>query len=111
MASVGMIDAQSNVVTMWRVPAPVGETRVINGLTLGSDGALWLTSTGANALIRYAPQENAYTFYALTIPKSVPYGLTRDRQGTLWFTADGGDEATYVGRLSPQSPRPSERVL
>lgn len=102
-ACLGYVETASGRVVEWRIPpAPNGEARVVNALVRDPQtGALWLTSLGANALIRYLPESRTYTYYPLTIPKSIPYGVALDPAGALWFTADGGASATYVGVLMP----------
>lgn len=102
-ACMGYIETATGQVSEWQVPpAPSGEARVLNALVFDpTSGAIWMTSTGANALIRYQPGARTYTYYPLTIPKSIPYGLALTQEGALWFTADGGSSATYVGVLTP----------
>ena len=105
-ACMGYIETATDSMTEWRTPpappAPDGEARTLNALVFDpATGALWITSTGANALIRYMPDTRAYTYYPLAIPRSIPYGVALDQAGALWFTADGGPGATYVGSLTP----------
>jgi len=105
-ACMGYIETASGQVTEWRTPppplAPNGAARVLNALVFDPHtGALWVTSTGANALLRYQPATRAYTYYPLPLPASVPYGIALDQTGALWFTADGGPGRTYIGSLTP----------
>jgi virginiamycin B lyase len=106
-ACMGFIETATGQVTEWRTPAPPSltpdrEARALNALVRDpSTGALWMTSTGANALLRYMPTTRTYTYYPLPIPQSIPFGVTRDSQGKLWFTADGGPGVTYIGSLKP----------
>jgi streptogramin lyase len=51
-------------------------------------------------LVRYTPQSQAFRFFVLPTPGSVPYGVALDSAGKLWFSADGRP-ANYVGVLSP----------
>ncbi len=105
-ACMGYIETATGHVTEWRTPppplAPDGSARVLNALALDpATGALWMTSTSANALLRYQPATRTYTYYPLAIPASIPYGVALDQTGAIWFTADGGPGVTYVGSLSP----------
>jgi streptogramin lyase len=61
-------------------------------------GDVWFTSAAANALIRYVPGSRAFTIYQLGIPSSIPFGISFDRQGNLWFTAS--TNPNYVGAMS-----------
>lgn len=105
-ACMGYIETATGQVTEWRTPppplAPNGSARVLNALALDPrTGALWMTSTSANALLRYQPATRTYTYYPLAIPASIPYGVALDQAGVIWFTADGGPGVTYVGALTP----------
>lgn len=112
-ACMGYVETASGRVVEWQTPpAPHGEARVLNALARDPEtGALWLTSTGANALIRYLPETRTYTYFPLTIAESNPYGLALDQAGVPWFTADGGGGATYVGVLAPdEAPKVAGKV-
>lgn len=102
-ACMGYIETATGKVTEWQLPTgPLGEARVLNGMILDArTGALWTTSTSANALIKYVPESGSYTYYPLPKPNSIPFGVTLDARGVLYFTADGGPNATYIGALTP----------
>lgn len=106
-ACMGYIETATGRVTEWRTPpapplTPGSESRVLNALVRDpATGALWMTSTDANALIRYQPNTRVYSYYPLPIPQSIPFGVTLGSAGALWFTADGGPGVTYIGSLTP----------
>ena len=106
-ACMGYIETATGQVTEWRVPpappmTPGSESRALNALVFdAATGALWMTSTGANALLRYQPATRTYSYYPLPISRSVPFGVTLAPSGALWFTADGGPSVTYIGSLTP----------
>ena len=102
-ACMGYIETATGKVTEWQTPTgPFGEARVLNGLIFDPyTSALWITSTSANALIKFDPESGSYTYYPLPKPTSIPFGVTLDARGVLYFTADGGPNATYIGALTP----------
>jgi len=55
---------------------------------------------GANTLVRYSPGKQTFTFFQLSLMSNIPFGLTMDPAGKLWFTA-GGSSANYIGEMSP----------
>ncbi len=95
---IGRIDPASGAITQVTVPATAGAPATLYSLVM-RDNALWLTSTGANALVRYIPATNQFSFYSLKQPQSVPFGLALAPDGALWFTADGAPN--YVGVIRP----------
>ena len=94
----GRIDPATGKITTITVPNTAGAPATLYSLVT-RDNALWLTSTGANALVRYVPASGQFSFYTLKQPQSVPYGLALAPDGALWFTADGAPN--YVGVVRP----------
>ncbi len=95
---VGRIDPQNGQVTMLTVPSTLGDPATLYDVVVRND-ALWFTSTGANALVRYSLITQQFTFYQLAQPSSVPFGLALAPDGSLWFTADG--TPNYIGVVHP----------
>lgn len=97
-AYLGEVDPATGKVTTQAVPKISDTSDGLYQIVAASDGALWFPSAGANALVRYVPSSGAYTFYTLTQGESIPYGLTLDGAGNLWFTADG--TPNYVAEVT-----------
>lgn len=97
---LGHIDTRTGQVTELTLPEPVGATTGNYALDVAPDGAVWLTSFDANAIIRYMPSSNTFTFYTLLIPQSVPFGMTIAADGSVWFTSDG-EPNDYIGHVFP----------
>ena len=96
--TVGRIDTQTGQVTTLKVPVTLGDPATLYSVATRGH-ALWFTSTGANALVRYIPGSQQFTFYQLAIASSVPFGLALAPDGALWFSADG--TPNYLGRVTP----------
>jgi virginiamycin B lyase len=97
---LGRIDAKSGQASEIDVPTALGNPSTLYAVAAASNGEVWFASAGANALVRYIPQSQAFTFFVLPTPSSVPYGVAFDSAGKLWFSADG-TPANYIGVLSP----------
>lgn len=97
---LGHINTRTGVVTEIALPEPLGATTGNYALDVAPDGAVWITSFDANAVIRYAPDNHTFTFYTLLIPNSVPFGMVAAPDGTIWFTSDG-EPNDYIGHIFP----------
>ncbi|HEV2461442.1 MAG TPA: hypothetical protein VGS80_24065 [Ktedonobacterales bacterium] len=93
---IGVVDSASSQAKEISVPAVLGSVSGLYALIVAPDGDVWFACASANALVRYAPQTGRFTFYTLSAPASVPFGLALDASSGLWFTADG-NPANYVG--------------
>ena len=95
---LGMIDSTTGKVTEQGVPTTLGNPEDLHSIVV-ANGDIWLTSSGANALVRYSPDKHAFTFFRLSEPGSTPFGLALGPADTLWFTA-GGNPINYVGAMT-----------
>jgi virginiamycin B lyase len=95
---LGMIDATSGKITELKVPTTLGNPEDLHAIVV-ANGDIWFTSSGANALVRYSPDDSIYTFFQLPVPGSVPFGLALASTDRLWFTA-GGNPVNYVGEMT-----------
>ena len=99
--TLGMIDTTTDKISEFTVPATFGGPEDLHGIVITPDGDIWFTSSGANALVRYSPGRANYTFFQLPLPGSGPFGLTLDAAGKLWLTAGGGQQADFIGEMTP----------
>src|SRR6266568_2534372 len=97
---LGMFDPTTDTLTELPVPALAGRPPALYQLVLDHQGNIWFVDVGADMLVRYAPGKQTLTFFQLSLPGSVPFGLTLDPAGKLWFTA-GGSSGNYVGEMAP----------
>jgi virginiamycin B lyase len=98
---LGMIDTTTGKISELTVPGTFGGPEDLHGIVTTPDGDIWFTSSGANALVRYSPGGASYTFFQLPLPGSDPFGLTLDAAGKLWLTAGGGQQADFIGEMTP----------
>ncbi|HEX6122329.1 MAG TPA: hypothetical protein VFY89_04180, partial [Ktedonobacterales bacterium] len=96
---LGRIDLATRRVSELAVPDLLGTPDGLYQLVVAPDGTVWFACSGVNAVVSYVPTSGVYTFYQLAAPDSVPYGLTLDRAGTLWLTADG--TPNYIAAIRP----------
>jgi len=79
----------------------LGKGAAPHGVTIGSDGAPWITEGGQNAIARVDPADHKVALFPL--PKQHAYANLNtgvfDKAGTYWFTGQSG----IYGRLEPKS--------
>jgi virginiamycin B lyase len=97
---LGVIETATGKLRELDVPAALGDPTSLYAVGAAPNGDAWFASSGANALVRFAPQAGAFTFYRLPVPTSVPYGVALGASGTVWFAADDPN-GNYIGALTP----------
>ncbi|MGZ3673974.1 MAG: Vgb family protein [Ktedonobacterales bacterium] len=97
---LGMVDSKTGAVVEKPVPQTLGRAAGLYDVVTDAGGNVWFACASVDALVRYTPQTDGFTFYQLATPNSTPYGLTLDANGALWFTADASP-SNYVGILLP----------
>jgi virginiamycin B lyase len=95
---LGMIDTATGKITELPVPTALGDPEDLHSVVV-ANGDIWFTSSGANALVRYSPDNSTFTFFRLPVPDSIPFGLALGPSSTLWFTA-GGNPVNYIGKMA-----------
>src|SRR6266536_1934463 len=79
----------------------LGKGAAPHGVTIGPDGAAWVTEGGQNAIARVDPGDHHVTLFRLG-EKYADANLNTgvfDKSGIYWFTGQSG----YYGRLDPKS--------
>jgi virginiamycin B lyase len=94
--NLGRVDPLTGSVTEIPLPATSpGSSSGMYDIQTAPHGDVWIASAGANALVQYDPRTSEFTFYMLSVPGSIPFGLAFDRAGRLWFTASANP--SYIG--------------
>lgn len=97
---LGMVDPKTGAVVEKAVPQTLGRAAGLYDVVADASGNVWFACASVNALVRYTPSSDSFSFYQLATPNSAPYGLTLDDGGALWFTAASSPN-NYVGTLLP----------
>ncbi len=97
---LGLIDSRTGKITELALPVVAGRPAALYAVVVARTGDVWFVNNGADALVRYAPDKAAYTFFQLSLPSSAPYGLTLDKAARLWFTAAGSSD-NLIGKVTP----------
>jgi virginiamycin B lyase len=94
---LGILDPKTGKVDS----VPLGRGSSPHGVTMGADGAVWLTDGGQNAIARVDAKSRAVKLWKL--PADTGYAnlntATFDGNGVHWFTGQSG----IYGRLDPRS--------
>ena len=77
----------------------LGARSAPHGVSVGPDGAPWITDSGLNAIVRVDPVTQAVKAWPLPAEAANANlnTATFDRQGRIWFTGQSG----WYGRLDP----------
>ena len=114
VATVLLLSAQpafaAPTITEFRVPSP----GIPQGITAGSDGALWFTLAYDNEVGRVTTK-GAVTVFTLNATLNAAEFITAGPDGALWFTLlNGANGSDQIGRLTTSGkltlftvPRPS----
>ena len=94
-----MVDPQSGQVREFPTPPQLGDTAELYDLAFDAQGKIWVTSSGANALLRFDPAAATWQAVSIPTPGSAPYGIIL-HSGTIWFTESAPD-ANQIGRYQP----------
>ena len=97
---LGSIDLATAHITENHVPAAYGKVAQLYDVQAAANGVLWLTSSGANAILRYDPATQAWSRAVLPQAASAPYGLALSPTGALWVT-EGALNADRVAQYLP----------
>lgn len=95
-AVLGRIDPQSNALSEYPAPATWGHPAQLYDVVIAPHGTVWLTSSGANSLLRFDMGTHLWTAASLPTPHSVPFGASLAADGAVWFT-EGALGANRVG--------------
>jgi virginiamycin B lyase len=95
-ATVGRITTDGHVTTF---PIPGAENfHSPSGLTVGPDGALWMTEPYGNEVVQMTTTGHVREFITGISPGASPLNITTGPDGNLWFTEPG---INSVARLNP----------
>ena len=92
------LNPQSGIFTPYFAPFTGGEAGGIYGLTITSNGEIWITLSAENAIARFDLTTHHFVSYAIPTKGSLPLGLVMGTNHTLWFTEAGSDK---IGMLQP----------
>lgn len=95
---LGMLNPATGAVVEKDVPPTLGRPAGLYAVSVATNGEVWFACSSVNALVSYSPPSDRFTFHQLPRPDSLPYGLTIDASGALWFTANALP-TNYVGML------------
>lgn len=76
---------------------PTQDDAPIRAIVAGPDGALWVTSPGANAIVKLTTDGKIATKYILPKAGSNPVGMVVGPDGALWFVETGVNQ---IGRIT-----------
>ena len=104
-------------VTEFKLPAefkPTQDDAPIRAIVTGPDGGLWVTSPGANAIVKLTMDGKIAAKYTLPKAGSNPVGMVVGPDGALWFVETGVNQIgrmTLDGKLSEYALPDNSKAL
>ncbi len=100
--TIGVIDPRTDTLREFATPPQFGNTAQLYDILVDPAGTVWITSSGANALLSYQPSTGSWQRHIIPSPEVAPYGLAMAHDA-LWFT-EAADAANSLGRFQFPSP-------
>ncbi len=98
--ALGEITPGASAPKIFTPPAAFGNVEQLYSLLYDIHGNICVTSSNANALIRFNPAQGEWSLAKLPAPESAPYGISESPSGSIWFT-EGAQGANRFGVLTP----------
>jgi virginiamycin B lyase len=93
---LGMLAPTTGTISTYAPPTSFGNVAEFYGVQITAQGVAWVTSSGANSLLRFDTATHAWGAVRLPTIGSVPYGVVLGSKGAVWFT-EGSLAANRVG--------------
>ncbi len=77
-------------------PSPSGRGSQPYGIAADAQGVLWYNEFRANQLVRFDPETEQFTRFALPSPNSEVRHMVRDSQGRIWMALSGANKVAVV---------------
>lgn len=84
--------------TTYNAPTLNGNAGGLYGLTVASNGDIWLAVSAENILARLDPKTQQFLYYPIPTQGSLPIGLVEGKNQAIWFTESGSNK---IGMLQP----------
>ena len=98
---IGFFDPDSAKITTITLPkiAPVIDASTTTSIQADFDGNIWIAIINKDKILKFIPESNI--FEEIQLPKrSLPFALTIDDEGKIWFTETGPGK---VGFINPEN--------
>ena len=108
--AIGMVDP-ANPGTFVSYSQGLSSTAGPTGITVGSDGNIWFSESGAGAigvLSTSNPTTNIQNYSQGLLPDAHPFGITSVPGGNIWFTDEHNNA---IGWINPSSPNSITEIL
>lgn len=92
--SIGRLDLVKFSFREW--PSPSGRSAQPYAITADAEGVLWYTEFNANQLVRFDPETEQFTRFALPSPKSEVRHMVRDASGRIWMALSGANKVAMI---------------
>jgi len=98
---IGFFDPENEEITTVTLPkiAPVISASTTTSIQADFEGNIWIAIINKDKILKYVVESN--TFEEIQLPKgSLPFALTIDDEGKIWFTAS---QTGKIGFINPEN--------
>ena len=95
---IGFIDIKSNQITTKTLPKldPVISDNTPVFIKADFDDNIWITIVNKGMILKYTPEFDTFEEIRLPERESLPFALTTDEDGKIWYTASGTGKIGYI---------------
>lgn len=95
---IGSIDTGTGQVKTKTLPElePVTASNIPLNIQADFDGNIWTSINNKNTIVKYLPEHDIFEEYVLPDKDSLPFALTIDENGNIWYTASARGEIGYI---------------
>ena len=90
------LESRRLLATVAEFPLPSGAGSAPDGVAVGSNGSIWFTAFGADAIGKVDPTTHAITEYTIPTKNAEPLGIALGPDGNLWFTEFNTDQIGMI---------------
>ncbi|EGG41606.1 copper resistance D domain-containing protein [Candidatus Nitrosarchaeum limnium SFB1] len=104
---IGYFDPSTQKITTKTLPKidPVINDNIATFIQADFDGNIWISVTNKDTILKYQPKLDSFEEVKLPTRGSVPFALTIDGEGKIWFTES---QSGKIGFINPQNNKISE---
>ena len=95
---IGFIDIETKEITIKTLPKldPVISDNTPLFIKADFDGNIWITVVNKDIILKYIPEQDTFEEFVLPNKGSLPFALTIDEDGKIWYSATGVGKIGFI---------------
>lgn len=117
---IGYFDPSNQKITTKTLPKidPVIYENIATFIQADFDGNIWIAITNKDVILKYQPNLDSFEKIKMPAPESLPFALTIDNEGKIWFTESAAGKIGFINtknnhitEFMPEKPLASPEAL